>query len=205
MDHELHAAPRTSKAEVPLLALSVALLAALAAVPLRGAASAAQAVDRSQPPRVEASAGGFSLRRLDNPVTVDGKSWLAVEEIIGAKTVRAPNGQFAVKLEEASSVEVVHFRVLFVHNDGTAVLIAPGTAIYSFITPDSRGSINGTLEAIDVRDWRAYSLSKAFNIEPYVLLDAISADGRRLVISQRPCGVDCRFPAKYYEIEFPAG
>jgi hypothetical protein len=207
MANELDAAPRVSRVELRALVLAVVLLAVIAAMtPLRGAASAMQAIDRSQPPRVEASAGGFTARRLDNPITVDGRVWIPVKEIIGVQTVRAPSRQFAIKLEEASSVEVGHFRVWFIQNDGTAVLIAPGTAIYSFITPDSRWIINGTLEAIDVRDWRAYSLSKAFNIEPYVILDAISADGRRLLISQRPCWVDCgSFPAKYYEIGFPAG
>jgi hypothetical protein len=184
------------------------LAAMVAGTPLRGAAPDTQAVDRSQPPRIEASAGGFTVRRLDKPVMIDGRTWIAVEEIIGAQTVRAPNGQFAIRLEETPSVEVVRFRVWFIQNGGTPVLIAPGTAIFSWITPDSRWIISGTLEAIDVKAWRAYSLSKAFNIEPYVLLRAISADGRRLVISRAPCWVDCRalgIADEYYEIGFPAG
>ena len=194
----------TSGATIEVVRAVVLLAVISAMTPLRGAAPA-PSIDRSQPPRVEASAGGFTVRRLDSPISVDGKIWIAVKPIIGAQTVRAPNRQFAIKLEEASSVEVVHFRVRFIQNNGSAVLIAPGTAIYSFITPDSRWIINGTLEAIDVREWRAYSLSKAFSIEPYVIPDAISADGRRLLISQRPCWVDCgSSPAKYYEIGFPA-
>ena len=187
---------------------AIVLTALVAMAPLRCAPPDAEAVDRSKPPRIESSAGGFTIRRLDKAVTVDGRTWIAVKEIIGAQTVRAPNGQFTIKLEEAPSVEVVHFRVWFTQNGGTSVLIAPGTAIFSSITPDSRWIINGTLEAIDVKEWRAYSLSKAFNIEPYVALDAVSADGRRFVISRRPCWVDCQslgIAAEYYEIGFPAG
>jgi hypothetical protein len=189
---------------------SAALLLAtiIAVTPLRGAAPGAQAVDRSQAPRFEASAGGFTARRLDGPVTIDGRRWIEVKEVIGAQTVRAPNGRFAIKLEDAGSAEVMHFRVWFIQNSGTPVLIAPGTAIFSWITPDSRWIINGTLEAVDVKAWRAYSLSKAFNIEPYVVLRAVSADGRRIVISQAPCWVDCQalgIADRYYEIGFPAG
>src|ERR1051326_8246440 len=88
------------------------LLTALVMVSqLRCAPLHPQVVDRSQPPRIESSAGGFTIRRLDKAVTVDGRTWIAVKEIIGAQTVRAPNGQFTIKLEEASSDEVVHFRV----------------------------------------------------------------------------------------------
>jgi hypothetical protein len=37
-------------------------------------------------------------------------------------------------------------------------------------------------------------------------LRAISADGRRLFISQRDCPFDCRnVPEKFYEIQLPPG
>jgi len=202
-------APRAGIADLRSRGSRAILLYALVAMAaLRCAPRHAVAIDRSQPPRNESSAGGFTIRRLDKPVTVDGRTWIAVTEIIGAQTVRAPNGQFTIRLEEASSDDVVHFRVWFTQNGGTSVLIAPGTAIFSSITPDSRWIINGTLEVIDVKEWRAYSLSKAFNIAPYVVLDAVSADGRRFVISRRPCWVDCQsvgIATEYYEIGFPPG
>ena len=201
-------AHRTSVADIRSIGSAAVLLATIVAMtPLRGRTPDPQVVDRSRPPRIEASVGGFTVRPLDEPVTVDGRTWIPVKEIIGAQTVRAPNGQFTIKLDEASSVEVGHFRVWFIQNGGSPVLIAPGTAIYSCITPDSRWIVNGTLEVIDVKEWRAYSLSTAFHIEAYVILDAISADGRRLLISQRRCWVDCQalgIAGKYYEIGFPA-
>jgi hypothetical protein len=176
----------------------IAWLSNLAATP--------QAVDRSRPPRIEESAGGFTARRLTEPVAVDGRTWIAVEPIIGKQTVRAPNDQFSITLEESGSVEVVHFRIAFTEGRDAPVQLDPGTAVYAFITPDSRWIITGTLEAIDVRNWRKYSLSKAFNIEPFVGLRAISADGRRLFISQRDCPFDCRnVPEKFYEIQLPPG
>ena len=170
------------------------------------AAAGVQAVDRSQPPRVETAAGGFTVVRLDNPVTIDGKTWTAVKPISEARTLRAPNGQFAITLEEATSVEVVHFRVWFTGAAGPRVQLDPGNAVYAFITPDSRWIISGTLEVVDVRNWRAYSLSKVFNIQPYVILRAVSRDGRRLFISQQPCPFDCQgVPGTYYEIGLPGG
>ena len=177
-------------------------IAMLLVIPL--ATNGSQAVDRSMPPRVEASAGGFTIRSLTGPVTIDGKAWIAVGPIFSTGTVRAPNGQFAITLAEASSVEVVHFRITFAEGGRPPVQIDPGTAVYAYITPDSRWIINGTLEFTDVRNWQKYSLSKAFNIEPFVVLKAISSDGRRLFISQQDCAFDCRnFPNKYYEITFP--
>lgn len=163
-----------------------------------------QAPDRSKPPRIEEVGAGFTVRRLDQPAVVDGRTWLAIEPIIGTQTVRAPNGQFTVSLEEASSVEIVLFRISFTEGRSAPVQLDPGTAVYGFITPDSRWIITGTLEVIDVRNWRKYSLSKAFNLEPFVRLRAISPDGRRLFISQQDCPFDCRnIPEKYYEVQLP--
>jgi hypothetical protein len=185
--------------------IATALLVAIAAViAFPDATTGAQAADRSKPPGVEASVGGFTIRRLTSPVTIDGKTWIAIEPIIGEQTVRSPNGQFTITLEEASSVEVVHFRISFAGDGRPPVQIDPGTAVYAFITPDSRWIVNGTLEITDVTNWRKYSLSKVFNIGPYVILKAISADGRQLFISQQDCPFDCRnFPIKYFEIGFP--
>jgi hypothetical protein len=184
---------------------AIGLLAVMAGVTVWPEATArAQAVDRFQPPRVEASAPGFTVHRLSSPVTIDGQTWIAVQPIIGAQTVRAPNGEFAITLEETTSVEIVHFRILFTASGVAPVQVDPGLAVYAFITPDSRWIISGTLEVIDVKNWRKYSLSKAFNIAPYVIVRAISRDGQRLVISQQDCPFDCRnFPDQYYEIRFP--
>jgi hypothetical protein len=201
------AMPWSSVVRVRSLGCGLALLAAMTGIAwLPNLTATPQAVDRSRPPRIEESAGGFSVRRLTEPVVVDGRTWIAVESIIGAQTVRASNGQFSITLEEASSVEVVRFRISFTEGRGVPVQVDPGTAVYAFITPDSRWIITGTLEVIDVRNWRKYSLSKAFNVEAFVGLRAISADGRRLFVSQRDCPFDCRnVPEKFYEIQLPPG
>src|SRR5262245_50106638 len=164
-----------------------------------------QAVDRSQPPRLEASAGGFTVRRLTAPIEIDGRAWIAVTPIIAAQTVRAPNGQFAIRLaEETAGGDVERFRVSIVEGSGPPVQVVPGTAANVYITPDSRWIVGEILEAVDVRAWRTYSLSKAFGIAPYVIPRAISADGRRLFIVKRACPFDCRdIPDEYYEIRFP--
>ena len=180
-----------------------ARLVSLPAV-LSSAMAIGQAVDRFQPPRADPSAGGFTVRRLAAPVDVDGRAWIAVTPISGTQTASAPNAQFAIRLEEAASGDIVFFRVWFVEGGRPPVQIDPGTAAYAFITPDSRWIIVGTLEAIDVRDWRRYSLSKAFDIRSYVIPRAISADGRRLFIVRQACPFDCRdIPDEYYEIGFP--
>ena len=165
-----------------------------------------QVVDRSQPPAVQPSEGGFTVRRLPGPVEVDGRAWIAVAPIIEARTVSAPNRQFAIRLEEATSVDIVFFRIWFSEDGRAPVQVNPGSAAYAYITPDSRWVISGTLEAIDVRNWRAYSLSKAFNIRAFVVLEAISADTRKLFIRRQACPFDCQgIPDEYFEIGIPAG
>jgi predicted alpha/beta superfamily hydrolase len=183
---------------------AIALVTAIGGATLYGSTAGPQVVDRSQPPRIDASTGGFAVRRLAAPVEVDGRSWIEVTPIVGAGTVRAPDGQFAIALEEAGSGDVVYFRVSIIEGGGAPVQVLPGTGTYAFITPDSRWIIAGTLEAVDVRNWRRYSLSRAFDIGAYVIPRAISADGRRLFIVKRACPFDCRdIPDEYYEVEFP--
>src|SRR5262245_1213925 len=123
----------------------------VAMTPLRGASPATQTVDRSQPPHIEASAGGFTVRRLDKPITVDGRTWIAVNRIIRAKTVRAPNGQFTLTLEEASAHDLVQFRVYFAEQGRGRVELDPGEAVYTVITSDSRWILIDPIDIVDVR------------------------------------------------------
>lgn len=161
-------------------------------------------VDRSKPPRVADSAEGFTVRRLEGPIPVDGRTWIAIETVRAPGTTRAPNGQFTLTLSESTSVDVVHNRISFSEVGRAPVVLDPGLAVYAYITPDSRWIISGTLEVIDVRNWRKYSLSRAFKIEPWVVLRAMSDDGRRLFISRQPCPFDCQhLPNEYYEVTFP--
>jgi hypothetical protein len=168
------------------------------------ATPAAQA-DRSTPPSVDASAGGFTVRRLPGPITIDGRVWTEVQPIIGETTVRAPNGQFTLTLEESTSVEIVRFRISITEGKGTPVPLDPGDAIFVFITPDSRWIFVDPIDVIDVRDWRRYNLSTLFDVDRFVLVRAISVDGQRLFISSQPCPFDCPNSSnEYYEIGFPA-
>ena len=167
--------------------------------------NAAPRVDRSKPPETAEPGAEFTVRRLSEPPAVDGRTWMMISQVSAARSLRAPNGQFTLTLEESTSVEVVHFRVYFTEGAGPRVQIDPGSAAYAFLSPDSRWIIVGPLEVIDVTNWRRYSLSSTFKIDPYVVLRAISSDGRRLVISRQDCPFDCRnAPDEYYEIALPA-
>ena len=140
----------------------------------------AQRVDRSKPPRMAEGTGGFTVGRLSELPAVDGHTWIEVrDQIVSDGTYRAPNGQFTLTVEDK-----------------------PENAHY--ISHDSRWIISDPLEAIDVTNWVKYSLSKAFNIDAFVVMRAISPDGRRLVISRQQCAFDCaHIPDEYYEIGIP--
>ena len=162
--------------------------------------------DRSQPPGVAASTEGFTVRQLTAPVTIDGRAWIAIESVSTAGSLWAPNGRFTLTLEEAKdhTGDVVRFRVFFTEGGGGRIQLEPEVAAYAFISPDSRWIVSDPLEVIDVLNWRRYSLSKSFKINPYVVLKAISADGRRLFITRHVCPFDCQnIPLEYFEIGFP--
>ena len=162
-------------------------------------------VDRTKPPASAEPMDKFTVRRLTAAPSIDGRSWIAISQVSAAGTIAAPNGQFTLTLEEASSVEVVRFRVAFSERgSGRVQLESPGVA-YTFVTPDARWIISDPLDVIDVTAWRRYDLSKAFAIDPFVVLRAISSDGRRLFLSRQACPFDCRnIPDEYYEVGLPA-
>jgi hypothetical protein len=185
---------------------AIAALTAIAmSTPSTVVTQGVQRIDRSQPPTVVTS-GGFTVGRLSSPIAVDGRAWIAVPGISSRQTVRAPNGQFTLTLEEASADDLVRFRIYFAEEGRPRVQLDPGGAVYASITSDSRWIFIDPIDIVDVRAWRRYNLSKRFNIDRYVIVRAISADGRRLFISRQPCPFDCQgLPNDYYEIAFPAG
>lgn len=142
-------------------------------------------IDRSNPPSVVASAEGFTVRRLAEPVDIDGRTWIAIDSVSAAGPLRAPNGRFTLTLEEAKehAGDVVRFRVFFAEG-ARRIQLDPDVAAYAYISPDSRWIVSDPLEIVDVPNWRRYSLSKSFKISPYVVLKAISADGGRLFIAR---------------------
>jgi hypothetical protein len=197
--------PRIGTCHLRSIGSAIVFFAAMAgSTALPVATQGTQLVDRSKPPIVETSAGGFSVRRLSSLVAVDGRAWIEVPAIVGRQTVRASNGRFTLTLEEASSDDLVRFRVYFTESGGARIQLDPGGAVYASITSDSRWIFIDPIDIVDVRAWRRYNLSKLFNIDRYVMARAISADGRRLFISTQPCPFDCQgFPNDYYEIGFP--
>lgn len=166
----------------------------------------AQAGDRSMPPRAAEGTGGFTIRRLAEAPVIDGRTWIEThDQVMTTGTSRAPNGQFTLIMEDAPDRggDVARFAIYFSDGRAPRVLLDPDVA-YTYISPDSRWIISEPLEAIDVTTWIKYSLSKAFNIEPYVVMRAISPDRRRLYISRQACPFDCRhIPDEHYEIRFP--
>lgn len=171
------------------------------------ALACAQRVDRLTPPRMAEGTGGFTVRRLSELPAVDGRTWLEVrDQIVSDGTYRAPNGQFTLTTEDKpeNAHHVGTFAIYFTDGNGTRSELDPGFAVYTYISPDSRWIISDPLEAIDVTNWVKYSLSKAFNIDAFVVMRAISPDGRRLVISRQQCAFDCgHIPDEYYEIGIP--
>jgi hypothetical protein len=136
-------------------------------------------VDRSKPPAVANTAEAFALRTLDALPPIDGRDWIEVQGSAVPGRLPAPNGQFTLTLEEASSVELVHYRISFTEAGAASVELDSGQATYAAITPESRWIIMGPFELVDVPTWRRYSLSTAFNLRAFIVLRAISADGRR--------------------------
>lgn len=152
------------------------------------------------------AAEGFTVRRLMEPVAIDGRTWIAIDSVSATGPLRAPNGQFTLTLEEAKehAGDVVRFRVFFAEG-ARRIQLDPGVAAYAYISPDSRWIVSDPLEIVDVLNWRRYSLSTLFKIDPYVVLRAISADRRRLYVSRQPCAFDCQhLPHEYFEIGFPS-
>ena len=72
------------------------------------------------------------------------------------------------------------------------------------MTPDGRYIITEPLYALDVRNWKQYALFEALKIPNYTTSEAISGDGRRLLVSRRDCAMDCKeVPVEYYELMLP--
>jgi len=173
-------------------------------VALSGSKATMQNADRSRTPSVDRSAGGFTLRRLSGPVAGDGRTWIAVNPTMGTSTVHQQDARFTVSLvTPTDDGDVRRWRLQFTEEGGGPVTLADAVSCV-YVTPDSRWISFEPVDVIDVRTWRRYGLSRTFGIEPYVVLNAISADGRRLVF-RRGCTFDCfDVPEEYYELGFPS-
>lgn len=72
------------------------------------------------------------------------------------------------------------------------------------MTPDARYIVTEPLYVLDVREWKQYALFESLQIPNYTTIEAISRDGKRLLISRRDCVIDCtNVHVEYYELTWP--
>jgi hypothetical protein len=168
----------------------------------------AQEPRESRPPVVVRESGGFRARQLAGEPVIDGRAWIAVEIISGdvARVVRANDRTFTLRFREAGTDTGDFERYqLDLHGDGRAPVRIDGhLTAWAYITPDSRYVFTEPLLVLDVRAWKQYPLFDILGIRNYTSIDAISRDGRRLLVSRRDCAVDCGEERReYYELTFP--
>lgn len=157
-------------------------------------------------PLIHAS-GGFRVRRLGSAPAIDGRTWVAADVRTNPPpaTVHAANGEFTVTAADAGedTGDFVRYR-LFLTRRGSAVRIDNEFSAWVYVTPDSRYVFTEPLYVVDVRRWRQYALFEALGIQNYTSIEAISRDGRRLLISRRDCAMDCADRTReYYELTLP--
>jgi hypothetical protein len=182
----------------------VALVLALFTSSIGGA----KGTDESRPPVVIRGSGGFRARQLTAPPPINGREWIAVEVISGdlATTVQANDRTFSLRFREAGADTGDFERYqLYLHRGRRApVRIDDGFTGWVYVTPDSRYVFTEPLYVLDVREWKQYRLFGVLGIQNYTSIDAISRDGRRLVVSRSDCAFDCRDQRReYYELTLP--
>lgn len=152
--------------------------------------------------------GGFSVTRLPGPVTVDGRRWVEADVKVGEPQAWRPaKADYMLHFTaEDEQGDIARWGLLFERSGGRPVsLTAGGTTGFVFVTPDARYIFIEPLIVIDVRRWRRYALYSALGISPYVNIEAISRDERRLLISRRDCAFDCPGQAvQYFELTLPS-
>jgi hypothetical protein len=173
-----------------------------------GAASPAQIRDITEPPPIVRSAGEFRARPLNQPPVIDGRAWVAakVELSSSSGTVPLQTRAFSLTLTDCGDHggDFVRCQLLLQRDRAAPVRIDAGFTAWVFLTPDARYIITEPLYALDVRNWTQYALFEALKIPNYVSIEAISGDGRRLLVSRRDCAMDCReVRREYYELVLP--
>ena len=117
------------------------------------AAGQTQPIDRSKPPAVVSSTGGFTSRRLTALPDIDGRNWIAAAKVFGPARVSAPNGRFTLTLEAAKPNEdtgdLAGFRLYFAEGPAPAVEIGPAFTNFVFVTGDVLGEAEQELGRAD--------------------------------------------------------
>ena len=173
------------------------------------AASPGQKPDAFQAPPVLTSSGRFSATRLPGPPAIDGRAWIA------ANVHRTPfPGEVPVPVKVGFSLtladcgdhggDFVRCQLMFQRGRAAPVRIDNGFTGWVFVTPDARYIVSEPLYVLDVREWKQYALFEALHIRNYTTIEAISRDGRRVLISRRDCAMDCpQERTEYYVLHLP--
>jgi hypothetical protein len=152
--------------------------------------------------------GGFSARRLSTAPAIDGREWIRADVKFGApRAWRPARADYTLRFGEVDEDgDIARWPLMFERQGAPPVsLTAGGTTAFAYVTPDARFIFTEPLMAIDVRRWQRYALYSVFGIQAYVSIEAVSADGRRLLISRRDCPFDCQGrPAEYFVLTLPS-
>jgi hypothetical protein len=152
--------------------------------------------------------GGFSARRLAAAPAIDGREWIRADVKLGMPaTWRPAKADYTLRFGEIDEEgDIARWPLLFERPGSRPVsLTAGGTTAFAYVTPDARFIFTEPLMAIDVRRWRRFALSAALGIVPYVSVEAVSPDGRRLLASRRDCPFDCiGRPTEYFVLMLPS-
>jgi hypothetical protein len=182
----------------PLAAATASIAVVIAGTPqlsLAQSQSAGPQPDRSQPPTVIADAGPFTARRLSSRPVIDGREWIATEAQPTYEPGPVPLSTDAFTLTAVDcgdhDGDFTRCRLYFGRDGRPTLRIAELTA-WVFVMPDARYVITEPLDVLDVREWKLYQLSEPLQIRNYTRIEAISHDGRRLFLTRRNCGMDCR-------------
>jgi hypothetical protein len=174
---------------------------------LASATSHGQVHDVTRPPPIDRSPGQFTARPLGQPPAIDGRAWIRAEAQPTYSPGIVPLRTRTFSLTSSTCGDHGDFtrcQVLFHRAGGAPVRIDVSFTGWVFVTPDGRYVITEPLYALDVRQWKQYALFEALKIPNYVNIEAISRDGRRLVVSRRDCAMDCKdVRVEYYELVLP--
>ncbi len=174
---------------------------------LTGTASPGQIQDITHPPPIVHAAGQFSARPVSRPPVIDGRAWAAaeVQPTYSPGIVPLQTRAFSLTSTECGDHgDFTRCQLLFHPGSGAPVRIDAGFTAWVFVTADGRYIFTEPLNALDVRNWKQYALFEALKIPNYVRIEAISEDGRRLLVSRRDCAMDCRdVRVDYYELILP--
>lgn len=183
-----------------IVLLAVCLLVAGQPVPAQ--------TDAAQRPSTVSGAGGFTARRLAKPPIIDEKNWTSVEVINGDEStaVVPPDLSYVLTFVDPGhdSGDFVRYELMFKRGKAPAVRIDDDFTGWTFVSPDGRYVFMEPLTVLDVASWRKYPLSDVLGITNYTLIEAISRDRKRLLISRVECAMDCPGqPVHYYELGIP--